>query len=272
MSEVFNYSLNKEDYSKNPRPPKGVRVRNRAKQKYEGMVVETKGFGKCIVKEYIDSCNILVQFEDGTEVTVSNGQVLKGSIKNPNMPFVSGVGFLGQGDYSNKDNPECYKYWNGILERSYCPKFHAKKPTYADCSVVVEWHNFQNFASWFYTQVKEEGWELDKDLLVKGNRIYGPDTCCFVPRALNILILHRKQAGSDLSLPIGVHESPNKGRYISTCKDENGKNVSLGFSGSVEETAMKYKMFKEQVIKKVAERWKQRIDPRLYQSLMNWEI
>lgn len=271
MTEM-EYSLNREDYAKNPRPPKGVRMKLRTKQKYEGMVVETVGFGKCIVKEYINSFKILVEFEDGTIVETNNAQVIRGSIKNPNMPFVSGVGFVGQGDYSNKNNPECYKYWNNIIERGYCPKFHAKKPTYKDCSVATEWHNFQNFAKWFYKQVREEGWELDKDLLVKGNRVYGPDTCCFVPRALNMLIVHRKPAGSDNSLPIGVHESPNKGIYISTCKDENGNNVVLGFSRTVEEMSLKYKTFKEQVIKKVADRWKERIDPRLYESLISWEI
>lgn len=269
MKEV-EYSLDKQDYAKNPRPSKGVRVKNRAKQKYEGMIVETLGFGKCIVKEYIDCYTILVEFEDGTVVSVSNSQVLQGSIKNPNMPFVSGVGFVGQGEYSNKNNPECYKYWNGIMERAYCPKYHQKRPTYKDCTVVNEWHNFQNFAKWFYKQVREEGWELDKDLLVKGNREYGPDTCCFVPRALNILIPHRKQG--DTSFPIGVHESPNKGIYISGCNDEDGNNVILGFSRNVEEMALKYKVFKESVIKKVAERWKDRIDVKLYGSLMAWEI
>jgi len=264
------YSLNKDDYAKNPRPPKGVRVKNRAKQKYEGMVIETVSFGKCLVKEYVSSFKIFVEFEDGTIVETSNAQVIRGSIKNPNMPFVSGVGFVGQGVYSNKDNPECYKYWNGILERCYCPKYHEKKPTYRDCTVVHEWHNFQNFAKWFYKQIREESWELDKDLLIKGNRVYGPDTCCFVPRALNLLIPHRKQ-GND-SLPIGVHESPNKGIYISGCNDENGNNVVLGFSKDVTVVALKYKIFKEDVIKKVAERWRDRIDPKLYLSLISWEI
>lgn len=271
MSDI-KYSLNKEDYAKNPRPPKGVRVKYRTKQKYEGKVIETSGFGICIVKEYIDSLTILVEFDDGTLVTVSNAQIIRGSIKNPNMPNVCDVGYVGQGLYTHKNNPECYKHWVRLIHRCYSSKLHAKKPTYKDCSVAEEWHNFQNFAEWFYRQVNEEGWELDKDLLRKGNRIYGPETCCFVPRALNMLIVHRKQAGSDNSLPIGVHESPNKGIYISKCKDENGNNVVLGFSRDIEELALKYKMFKEQIIKKVADRWKERISPILYQSLIDWEI
>jgi len=242
----------------------------KSKLKYEGMIIDTKNFGRCVVIEYIDSYNILVKFEDETIVKVSNAQILRGSIKNPNKPNVSGVGFVGQGAYSNKSDPECYSYWNCIMERGYCPKYHEKRPTYRDCSVVKEWHNFQNFAEWFYRQIKEDGWELDKDLICKGNRVYGPDTCCFVPRALNILIPHRKQG--DRNYPIGVHKVPHKEYYTSNCNDENGKTVRLGQSKSVEVMSLRYKNFKESVIKKVAEKWKERIDRRLYESLLAWEI
>lgn len=45
---------------------------------------------------------------------------------------------------------------------------------------------FSNFAEWF-DKHHVEGWELDKDILVSGNRTYSPETCCFVPHEINVL-------------------------------------------------------------------------------------
>lgn len=51
---------------------------------------------------------------------------------------------------------------------------------------------FQEFAEWCqseygYMNVEQNGrfWQLDKDILVSGNMVYSPDTCCFVPNRIN---------------------------------------------------------------------------------------
>ncbi len=72
-----------------------------------------------------------------------------------------------------------YSRWNSILMRCYCNSYHERFPTYKDCTVAKEWHNFQNFAKWFEENYIE-GYHVDKDIKVKGNRVYGPDTCIFV--------------------------------------------------------------------------------------------
>ena len=71
-----------------------------------------------------------------------------------------------------------------MMARCYNPKEMAKNPSYVGCSVVPEWHDFEVFADWFYEQ-DWEGNELDKDSKVKGNRIYGPDTCVLISKAEN---------------------------------------------------------------------------------------
>jgi hypothetical protein len=95
---------------------------------------------------------------------------------------VYGVGFIGEGKFKSSLNgvrSKAHKTWTGMLERCYSEKCHARNPTYKECSVCDEWHNFQNFAKWFFKNYIK-GFELDKDIKVKGNKIYSPDTCIFV--------------------------------------------------------------------------------------------
>lgn len=81
---------------------------------------------------------------------------------------------------------ECpfYKAWVCMLARCYSAKLHARNPTYADCTVSKEWHTFSNFRAWMESQ-DFEGKQLDKDLLVKGNKVYGPNVCVFVSQTVN---------------------------------------------------------------------------------------
>ena len=71
-----------------------------------------------------------------------------------------------------------------MLIRCYNKKDLEKNPTYKNTTVCIEWCNFQNFAQWFEKNYIDD-WALDKDILVKGNKVYSPETCCFVPREIN---------------------------------------------------------------------------------------
>ncbi|AUR87223.1 HNH endonuclease [Vibrio phage 1.097.O._10N.286.49.B3] len=79
-------------------------------------------------------------------------------------------------------NSPAYTRWTGMMRRCY----KGTDPTYADCSVVPEWHDYEVFAEWFYQQ-DWEGKELDKDSLIKGNRVYGPDTCTLLTKQENLI-------------------------------------------------------------------------------------
>ena len=117
----------------------------------------------------------------------------KGNIKCPYEKRTYGICYLGEGKYkawkNNKDT-RVYKTWKSMLQRCYDEKLQEKYPTYKGCVVCDEWHNFQNFAKWYednYYEVCDEKMCLDKDILVKGNKIYSPETCIFVPQTINLL-------------------------------------------------------------------------------------
>ena len=120
-----------------------------------------------------------------------------------------------------------YKTWKNMLERCYSNKYKEKRPTYLDVTCCDEWLLFTNFAKWFKNNYVS-GYHLDKDLLVKDNIIYGPRTCIFVPKEINLFItLSNNSRGL---LPIGV--TLHKGRFISQI---GSKTKNLGTYSTKEE-------------------------------------
>ena len=83
-----------------------------------------------------------------------------------------------------------YRTWKGMLGRGYSEKLKLKYPSYKDVTVCEEWHLFSTFRAWM-DQQDWEGLQLDKDLLVKGNKIYSPETCLFVSGQVNNFVLER---------------------------------------------------------------------------------
>ena len=80
-----------------------------------------------------------------------------------------------------------YSMWQRILERCYSPKFKKRFPAYIGCTIHPDWHRFSKFKEWIDNQPQKDWRDLyiDKDLRVKGNRVYGPDTCCFLTNMEN---------------------------------------------------------------------------------------
>jgi hypothetical protein len=70
---------------------------------------------------------------------------------------------------------------------------------YKNVSCCKEWFLYDNFYEWLHKQENFEIWKnmprsaLDKDILVKGNKVYGPDTCCLVPNYVNSLFISRNK-------------------------------------------------------------------------------
>lgn len=114
-----------------------------------------------------------------------------------------------------------YRYWHHMIKRCYSTFFHGSRPTYIDCSVVKEWLSFTFFEKWFRENYIK-GYDLDKDILVPGNRVYGPDTCVFIPQELNKLLIRTTLRGK---LPWGVYM--NRKRFGAQVTREN-QNVKLG--------------------------------------------
>lgn len=119
-----------------------------------------------------------------------------------------------------------YQTWTSMLVRCYSLKLHARYPTYAGCSVTKEWLTFSAFREWMAGQ-DWDGMELDKDILRPGNKVYSPDTCVFVPRALNAFLVDSAAARGEW--PIGVYWDVQRGKFQSLCSNPfTGKRESLG--------------------------------------------
>lgn len=109
-----------------------------------------------------------------------------------------------------------YGVWKDMMRRCYSASFHDRYPTYAGCSVVPEWLSFSAFREWMSTQ-QWRGMHLDKDLLIPGNKVYGPELCAFIqPRINNFLTDNRAARGKH---PIGVTASSASGSFVAKCNN-----------------------------------------------------
>lgn len=174
---------------------------------------------------------------------------------------------LGFNDMLNTRGQKFYDTWFQMLKRCYDAKFHTKNPTYVDCVVCDEWLILSNFKKWF-DEHYVEGWALDKDILVKGNKVYSPETCCFVPQEISSAMSYRKK--SKKQYPIGVYREPS-GMCV-TIIHQYGRNNRIGIFETVEVAAKAYKTAKETWIKELADKYKAQLEPRVYAKLYNWEI
>jgi hypothetical protein len=80
-----------------------------------------------------------------------------------------------------------YMAWKGMISRCYDKSITKRQPTYEGCSVCEEWLTFSNFKSWMEKQ-DWKGKEVDKDILVAGNKLYSPDRCVMVHSITNSFV------------------------------------------------------------------------------------
>ena len=230
-----------------------------------------------VIIEYNNAKDLWVQFQDEhkSRVHTQYDKCLKGNVKNPYHTSVYGVGYLGQGKYKstiNSKNTKEYSEWKSMLQRGYDEKFHKKHHTYKDVIADEYFHNFQNYCKWRednYYEIEGETMCLDKDILCKGNKIYAPDTCIFVPQRINTLFI--KCDASRGEYPVGVHYDKQANKYVAFCQVENRPKY-LGYYNTPEEAFQAYKEFKEQYIKQVADEYKDKIPQELYDAMYRYEI
>ncbi len=208
------------------------------------------------------------------------GNFKKGEIKCPYERRYFGFGYLGEGEYKVSENGEvtrCYKTWYDMLRRCYDEKFHKRQFTYRNCKTYEEWLNFQNFGYWDkenYYKIESEKMCLDKDILYKGNKIYSPNTCIYVPERINTLFVKSDKNRGELYIGIYLNKD---GKYVTQCRlvnPETGKSKQeyLGVYETQEKAFEVYKYYKEKNIKQVADYYKDKIPQRLYEALYNYEV
>lgn len=174
-----------------------------------------------------------------------------------------GYNDIGCGTIEGKESPS-YTHWKSMLLRCYSQKHLKRQPTYIGCSVCDDWKTHGKFKEWF-DENYIEGYSLDKDIIKKGNKVYSPDTCCFVPSAINSLVIKRKKGRGDL--PIGVGRA--NGRYRAFLHKRH-----LGMFDNPTDAFMAYKKAKEDEIRETALLYYQKrlITERVYNALLNHKV
>lgn len=131
------------------------------------------------------------------------------------------IGYDANGKRIRKLIWQCpfYSRWSSMLDRCYSGRY----PSYKDCVVCEDWKFFTKFKIWMENQDWQNK-ELDKDLLFVNNKIYGPDTCVFINKNVNIFMTDRKAKRGQY--PLGVCKNGNG--YVALCNQLNGIQVNLG--------------------------------------------
>jgi len=116
-----------------------------------------------------------------------------------------------------------YSQWGSVLTRCYCEKYKLRQPTYVGVTVCDEWLYASNFVAWQKTQYREEGWVLDKDLLVVGNKTYSPETCIYMPQRLNTFTVDCGSARGQFLIGVSWHNARQK--YVAQCKNPTSRKL-----------------------------------------------
>lgn len=247
------------------------------------------------IVEYNNAKDIVVEFQDEYKVNVRTTYTnfLLGEIKNQYhkkhkkgdkkiikqyFPSVYDVGMVGN-KYPTCKNGESlkeYKAWNDMLRRCYDENFKKRYPTYQGVYCCEEWllyeefyewlHNQENFDKWF----NGKRWAVDKDILVKGNKMYSPEACCLVPNNVNGLFTKRKVGRG--KYPVGVTKEGKK--FRATCRTTTGKLLDACGYDTPEAAFQDYKKTKESYIRQVAQEEydKGNITKACYEAMMNYEV
>jgi hypothetical protein len=147
-----------------------------------------------------------------------------GKVKYPYSPDLYGIAYLGVGPHKPKDNPKMHRTWVNMIARGYDEKTKLQSPVYRTTTVCKEWLNYQTFANW-YTANYRPNWEIDKDLLIPGNKHYSPETCVFIPQELNKFLANAYS--SNRSGHTGVVWNKINKTWTARIMD-NGINTNLG--------------------------------------------
>lgn len=232
---------------------------------------------KMIIKRYANNLDLDIYFPeyDFTVEHKSYKNFNKGLIKCPYEPRLHGVGYIGHGKYSElaKIKTDQYSKWSHMLGRCYDETRIKSNLTYKDVTVCKEWHNFQNFAKWYednYYEVPGCKMELDKDILVKGNKVYSPKTCVFVPQRINYLFLKCNKSRGEY--PIGVYLHKSSGKYMVRISNVENKREYIGEFGNYQDAFNAYKINKESLILDVANKYKEYLPSNLYNAMCEYKV
>lgn len=230
---------------------------------------------EAVVINYENSRNVTIRFTDDNahEMTLEARDLSRGAFKNPYFPSLFGVAYVGHGDFETSEGgkkTDEYIRWSSMIRRCYSEYVHDRQPSYSECTVSDDWLCYQSFAKWISNnEFNSADYELDKDLLLTGNKVYSSENCCLVPKTINSLV--NDHSARKRLHPMGVSLDKRSGRFASQLAI-NGKLTSLGVFATAEEAHAAYVLAKEAYVKRMATEWRGRIDERVFEALMKWRV
>ena len=240
-----------------------------------GKICKSLNSGDFKILKYNNARSVEIQFlKTGYEAIVELVQVKRGNIKDPYYPSVYSIGIVGtkypisDGEVLTKE----YMLWCSMLQRCYSDFYKKKQPTYIDCEVSENFKSFEYFYEWCNKQIgfSNKNWQLDKDLLMKGNKVYSEYSCVFIPHEINtVLVKCEASRGKHL---IGVYYHKRDKAFVARVSKNKGNREWLGSFSTEIEAFNAYKTAKESFVKEQAEKWKGQIDKRAYEALMKYEV
>ena len=234
--------------------------------------------------QYNNYNDIIVEFQDNYKghVHTTYSAFEKGNVRNPYKPNLCEVGITGN-KYPTKINGirlKEYVAWTSMLRRCYTKTYingenHYRR--YEDKEICKEWLLYENFYEWLHKQENFEQWyqgthwEVDKDILLKNNNLYSPETCCLVPHNVNTLFIKSNRTRGDY--PIGVTYKTRDNVFEAQC-NINGKETYIGRYYDPNSAFLAYKVFKEKLIKQIAQEEydKGNVTKRCYDAMMQYEV
>ncbi len=238
-------------------------------------VYKSKVYGEYTIVKYNDWHNVTIQFsETKYSYVTALGAIKAGRVKDLYFPSVFGIGYIGEGNYTpcykrggRSVNTRAYTAWTGRLRHCYGPKDESS--IYFGSTVCTEWHNFQNFAKWYYEQEKLYGKAgyVDKDLCFLGSKHYSPETARYVPQEINALF------GGATGNIKGVHFCNKLRKYVARIylREINSKGKRnpkyLGSYTTYEQAEQVYITAKIAHVRETALKYQEQLPPDLFYKL-----
>ena len=171
-----------------------------------------------------------------------------------------------------KDKEYFRNRYGAMKHRCYSEEYHKLHPSYIGCEISEEFSTFEKFYVWakdnFY-QFRNELMDLDKDILVKGNKIYSPNTCIFVPQSVNkILTLRQLHNGN---YPLGVYYNKRACKFKAQI-NIRGRRITLGCFGTPQEAHKVYIQAKQEYLRWTAYEYRDEIPEKLFNALLKYQI
>lgn len=258
-------------------------VRHKGSNLYIGTKFKTNSGWEGTVLSYKDPWNVEVLWQDGTTSWEVAGHIKLGNIKPLMQPSVEGIGYFGIGEFvpgsykeGNKIDERVYAFWVRMFSRCYNPT-ELNKPRnakYRNIHVDKSWHNFQNFAQWALKQpmVFEDDVELDKDLLQDGCKAYNENACCIIPAEINRFLIEQDVGAYCRGVHLIAPKTPNSAiGYVARVNTNLGREY-LGYFPTPDMAFAVYKKRKEDYAKELAEKWKDKLQKKVYDALITYTV